>query len=562
MNFMFLGADFINNEYFYKVNNSSDFFNDSKLLKKFLAKEEVIIGAIESSNFLAFKEYRNYFVLKPTEALIWDLFYLDSHDKLPFSLKDKNKKSILIFYLSIDSIEYSIFNFSFEKNTYISTKLEHDTLKSFSPTTIDLELKKILEDRYNEDLTLEKVKRLRESLEENLSFESCFIDNEYELNFNDYNKALNKAISSFYNSESSTIFNKKYDYFLFTSNCYISSTFKIKLKNLINSLNINFLNFDFSLPRGACFYAETLKNKNFEIEFNKETIEKDLIYFEELCFNYKTAIQIETKKEIILEVKTLEKKIISSIFKIDYLEKILENIEFCNTIALGRYFYIMGEISKKYTALNYKIEAIFLNYISSKNLIKYNLNAFPEYIIFSIIGLGKLNNTIYEIDLLNILEFSNSKSLYPYIFLSLGFIGITSDTVNTIFLHLKRNASLKKESFIAIGKFAELNPKYNRFEMIDILKFSNKELMKKNCYCINEILYCILEIALKNNGINDKVLQDLINTISILDNTSIINCNLKKITLKALNLIPLEQNDLINLNDIRNKILPQYFQNI
>ncbi|MDX8337239.1 hypothetical protein [Candidatus Cetobacterium colombiensis] len=562
MDFMFLGADFINNEYFYKINNNSNFFNDSKLLKKFLAKKEVVIGAIESSNYLAFKENSNYFTLNPTEALIWDLFYLDSNDKLPFSLKVENKKSILIFYLSSDFIEYSIFNFSFEKNTYISSELEHNILKSFSSVSIDLELKKILEDRYNENLTLEKIKRLRESLEENLSFESYVNDNEYELNFNDYNKALNRAISSFYNNEKLTIFDKKYDYFLFSSNCYISSTLKIKLKNLVSSLNIDFLNFDFSLPRGACFYVENLKTKNFELEFDKEKIEKDLIHFEELCFNYKTAIQIETKKEIILEVKNLEKKIISSVFKIDYLEKILENIESCNTIALGRYFYIMGEISKKYTALNYKIEAIFLNYISSKNLIKYNLNTFPEYIIFSIIGLGKLNNTIYETDLLNILEFSNSKSLYPYIFLSLGFIGTTTDTLNAIFLHLKRNALLKKECFIAIGKFAELNPKYKRFEMIDILKFCNKELMKTNCYCVNEILYCVLEIALKNNGINDRVLQDLINTISILDNISIINCSLKKIALKVLNLIPLEQNDLINLNEIRNKILPQYFQNI
>lgn len=562
MEFMFLGVDFINNEYFYKINNNTNFFNDSKLLKKLLTKKEVVIGAIESSNFLSFKENNNYFILNPTEALIWDLFHLDSNDKLPFSLKDKNKKSILIFYLNKSSIEYSIFNFSFEKNTYISTELEHDILKSFSFAIVDLELKKILEDKYNKDLTLEEVKSLRESLEEGLSFESHIIDNDYGLNFNDYNKALNKALSSFYNSERSTIFNKKYDYFLFSSNYCISSTFKIKLKNLINSLNINFLNFDFSLPRGACFYVENFKTKNFELEFDKGKIEKDLIYFEELCFNYKTAIQIETKKEIILEVKDFEKKIISSIFKIDYLEKILENIESCNTIALGRYFYIMGEISKKYTALNYKIEAVFLNYISSKNLIKYNLNSFPEYIIFSIIGLGKLKNTIYEMDLLNILEFSNSKSLYPYIFLSLGFIGTTADTINTIFLYLKRNSLLKKESFIAIGKFAELNPKYNRLEMIDILKFCNKELIKRNCYCVNEILYCILEITLKNNGIDDKVLQDLINTISILDNVSIINCNLKKITLKVLNLIPLEQNDLINLNEIRNKILPYYFQNI
>lgn len=269
MDFMFLGADFINNEYFYKINNNSNFFNDSKLLKKFLTKKEVVIGAIESSNYLAFKENSNYFTLNPTEALIWDLFHLDSNDKLPFSLKGKNEKSILIFYLSSDSIEYSIFNFSFEKNTYTSTKLEHNILKSFSSVSIDLELKKILENRYNNDLTLEKVKKLRESLEENLSFESYVNDNEYELNFNDYNKALNRAISSFYNNKKLTIFNKKYDYFLFSSNCYISSTLKIKLKNLVSSLNIDFLNFDFSLPRGACFYVENLKTKNFELEFDK-----------------------------------------------------------------------------------------------------------------------------------------------------------------------------------------------------------------------------------------------------------------------------------------------------
>lgn len=94
----------------------------------------------------------------------------------------------------------------------------------------------------------------------------------------------------------------------------------------------------------------------------------------------------------------------------------------------------MGKISKKHTVFNYKIEAIFLNYISSKNLIKYNFNTFLKYIIFSIIGLGKLNNTIYEIDLLNILELSNFKSLNSYIFLLFLFIGIT---VNTIKLQLK-----------------------------------------------------------------------------------------------------------------------------
>ncbi|MGL5936803.1 MAG: hypothetical protein ACRCZI_14405, partial [Cetobacterium sp.] len=64
MDYIFLGADFNKNNFFYNFNGKFNFFKDIKFLKKLLSQKNIFIGAIENSNYLCHKnEIENLFYI-------------------------------------------------------------------------------------------------------------------------------------------------------------------------------------------------------------------------------------------------------------------------------------------------------------------------------------------------------------------------------------------------------------------------------------------------------------------------------------------------------------------
>ncbi|MGL6101004.1 MAG: hypothetical protein ACRCZ9_06740 [Fusobacteriaceae bacterium] len=559
MDYIFLGANFNKNNFFYNFNGKSNFFKDTKFLKKLLSHKNIFIGTIEDSNYLCHNnEIENLFYITTSEALLYDFLKLNNSTNKFVNFEIE--QNILIINLKNNITDFSYFNVYFQDKAYTATLIKNENSSSFTFDSIDFELKYILEKKYNCTIPFATVQSLRLKLEN--TFDSTSIsESNLTLSCNDYNLAINRVLQTFYKNE---LFfkNKKCNYIIFFSELYLSATLVSKIKKISNSLGINFLDFDFEPVRGASYYVENMLANNSHFPLENEHVKNDLIQIKKLCIRYKNSILIGEKKEILYTLKFLEKKIVLSPYKLDYLEEILNFLNSSDNIALGRFCYLLGIIAYPFTHLHLNIEQIFLKYISSENLIKYYSGYFPEHIIYCVIGLAKLERVGSEIDLKNILEYKNCKKLYPYVILSLSFMGNTSEIFEILLNFLKQDNRFKKEATVALGVFALKNPNYDRNDMNVVLIFLAKQIRKKYCFYIDEILYCILEIALKNNGLHDSVLQNLINTISIIDNKYISNLKLKKIVLKTLNIIPLEDIELIELSEIRNNILPSYFQKI